>query len=738
MIKIGFTVTPYSPLFARARLAIQCGLLAVGLIVANPGYAEVFVVNSTLDEVDAAPGNGTCETSSGACTLRAAIQEANANGTADTIRLPTLPSGEYLITKLGAGERNSATGDFNISENLTIEGDDRASTIINGNGGTTNDRVFNIFGGATVTLKNLTIKGGRAQNDVGGGIYLASGTLNIDNCIISDNAAVNPGAAADKGNGGGIFNATSGILNIDRTIVARNVSDTNQRGIGGGGIFNAGALRIQDSTIDSNSAINSPGAAGGGIQNQGGTGQDPNVAKVTLINTTISRNTANIGGGIRNLYGSVNLERVTLFSNSATNAGGGVENSGGSMIMGHVTVHRNSAGSNGGGINNAAALDIAHSAIYDNSANTQGGGIHNFGLGNLNVLNTTITQNDALEGGGIYNRRELILTNATIYNNFSTKGNTATELIACGTKDEAQGLDCSNESSQVKTDITNTIIGNPSGAVACGGHPPLIISKGFNIDTGASCGFNTSGDKNNIFASTLFADSSNAGFVNNDGLTPNYAIFAGSAAHNAGDNVHCPIIDQRDYRRDTACDIGAYEISADKPNNLQLADLKVEVTSNSVTQGGGGQLTFTVTITNKGPSAATNVILTGKLPPWGMPEANGMTTNNAGTCSLTTSGFTCNLGTINAYASAQVYVVVFPKQEGTLILEADAVADQTDTFRPDSTTVASTTASPGSGNNVGGNNGGVIGNFSGKSGSVDWTWGLLLLIPAARRLARRP
>jgi CSLREA domain-containing protein len=37
-----------------------------------------FVVNMTTDIVDAAPGDGVCATAEGECSLRAAVQEANA------------------------------------------------------------------------------------------------------------------------------------------------------------------------------------------------------------------------------------------------------------------------------------------------------------------------------------------------------------------------------------------------------------------------------------------------------------------------------------------------------------------------------------------------------------------------------------------------------------------------------------------------------------------------------------
>lgn len=730
----------------RVLSIIRYVLLTLGLAAVSAAHAETIVVN---DPTDGALTSGMClpNNSASICTLRAAIQKANSQGGFDTI---TLPAGTYNLTIPGRDEKNSATGDLNISESLTISGENQANTIINANN---LDRVFHIFGGATVTLRNMTIKGGLAQSDVGGGIYLASGTLTIENCTISDNKANNPARIVDRGNGGGIYSTTSGILTIVNTTISRNISDSNNLGIGGGGIFNAGALHIQDnSVIDSNSAINSPSAGGGGIQNQGAQGQDPNVARVTIIRTIISGNSAVVGGGVRNLYGSVYMQGVTLSGNNASTSGGGIENGGGGTIITNTTVRNNTAGRTGGGISNSASMNIEQSAIYGNSATgisdtfSQGGGIYNAGQNAMNIINTTVSQNNAYEGGGIYNHRAISITNSTIYNNASSKANSATEIVACGTKDEAQNLDCSNQSNVVETEIINTIVGNASGAPAClvvdvvPAPTPArrtITSKGYNIDTGTSCGFTGTGDKSNIPASNVFVDSSNAGLAlnNDEPTTLNYAIFPGSIAQNAGTNIECPAIDQRYYRRDSACDIGAYEISGEKADRESLADLKLEVTSNAITQGGGGQVTFTVTVTNKGPNAANNVILLGKLPPWGMPEANSITTNNGGSCSLTATGFTCNLGTINAYTSAQVYVVVFPKESGTLVLEAEVSADQTDSYRPDNTTEASVAATASSGENRDGRP--VVGNFSGKGGSLDWSWALLLLVPAARRFARR-
>lgn len=71
-------------------------LLFTALIRPTPTHANTpFTDNSTVDEVDANPGDGSClSTPSGQCTLRAAIIEANALPGADTLNLP---AGAYTL-----------------------------------------------------------------------------------------------------------------------------------------------------------------------------------------------------------------------------------------------------------------------------------------------------------------------------------------------------------------------------------------------------------------------------------------------------------------------------------------------------------------------------------------------------------------------------------------------------------------------------------------------------------------
>jgi len=93
-------------------------------------HASIFTVNNTADKVDANPGDGLCSDDIGNCTLRAAIQEANSLEGADTVNIPT---GIYVLTIQGIGENAAATGDLDITDEITITGAGAANTVIDGN-----------------------------------------------------------------------------------------------------------------------------------------------------------------------------------------------------------------------------------------------------------------------------------------------------------------------------------------------------------------------------------------------------------------------------------------------------------------------------------------------------------------------------------------------------------------------------------------------------------------------------
>ncbi len=168
----------------------------------------------------------------------------------------------------------------------------------------------------------------------------------------------------------------------------------NTANVGGGGIYNDGTLTLTNSTISGNTAT-----YGGGIWNR---------ETLTLNNNTISGNTANYGGGIYNgLPYYYNGERGTLTLNNNT-------------ISGNTAIRSGVGSGVGGGIYNSYSgiLTLNNNTISGNTA-TVGGGISNGGT--LTLTNNIITNNNATRGGGISN-------SGTWNSNSIISGNTANQV----------------------------------------------------------------------------------------------------------------------------------------------------------------------------------------------------------------------------------------------------------------------------------------------------------------------
>jgi CSLREA domain-containing protein len=200
-----------------------------------------FRVNSTADATDASPGDNRCEDATGACTLRAAVREANAWAGSFTIRLP---SGTYRLTVAGAGERSSDTGDLNLLSDTTLIGEaGRDATVVRSDVG---DRVLHIGPQVTATVDGITIEG-RHTVDQGGGIS------NEGHLTLRDSAVIGNGAGRT---GGGIYNGAD-HLEVSRTIV-----EGNRAGDSGGGIDSAvGPVQLVDSKVKGNIAANEAAAS---------------------------------------------------------------------------------------------------------------------------------------------------------------------------------------------------------------------------------------------------------------------------------------------------------------------------------------------------------------------------------------------------------------------------------------------------------------------------------------------
>ncbi|HEV7731869.1 MAG TPA: choice-of-anchor Q domain-containing protein [Candidatus Binatia bacterium] len=235
--------------------------ICLGLVAAiGTASAASFTVDSTADLPDAAPGDGLCATAGGACTLRAAFQEAGAGFVPDEI---VLPAGAYALTN----------GALRVLDGLTVLGAGAATTVIDAGGAS---RVINLSttSAAPVVLSGVTIRNGVAADGSCG-----LGALRL------------PG-------GGGICALFSGTLELHDSVVEQ-CSATES----GGGAISAGSLVLERTTIRDN---------GGGPHTNAAIRADT----LVLRDSTISGNT--VGGIFVPVAGHASLVNATLSGNGAT------------------------------------------------------------------------------------------------------------------------------------------------------------------------------------------------------------------------------------------------------------------------------------------------------------------------------------------------------------------------------------------------------------------------------------
>ncbi|MBB5825456.1 hypothetical protein [Micromonospora carbonacea] len=167
----------------------------------------------------------------------------------------------------------------------------------------------------TVVVHKTAITGNRSVG-AGGGIASEGGIVNLDDTEVTDNTT------GVTGGGIGVLNSQ---LTLRHSTVARNASVG-----GGGGIANTSGLLLSSTVTieDSKIAENlTDGIGGGGILNVDLTPAGPGgTASLTVRNSEIVKNKATLGGGIRNINGTVALTNAKIVNNTALapNGGGGI------------------------------------------------------------------------------------------------------------------------------------------------------------------------------------------------------------------------------------------------------------------------------------------------------------------------------------------------------------------------------------------------------------------------------
>lgn len=227
-------------------------------------------------------GNDTCSFTS----IQNAVNAAQGHAGPDSIRIANNRTYEAQAIKIGSQEL-TITGGFATCASTTASG----TTLISGLGGAA-DSVIEVTGNATVSLRGLRISDGDETNaGIGGGIdFEGSGTLSLQNVVVSNNRA---------GYGGGIAFEASGTLVIGSDVVVQNNVAANS----GGGVRVGGAAMLRmvspRSTVIGNEALGQADDSGygGGIQVL--TPADAEIASPGFVNFgAVAFNRAKYGGGI--------------------------------------------------------------------------------------------------------------------------------------------------------------------------------------------------------------------------------------------------------------------------------------------------------------------------------------------------------------------------------------------------------------------------------------------------------
>jgi len=272
----------------------------------------------------------------------------------------------------------------------------------------------------------------------------------------------------------------------------------------GGGIYNCfGTLTVIDSIITGNRIASGNGSYGYGA----GIYNCPS-STLTLINTTISNNSALIGGAICN-GGTLTIMNSTFSGNVARqHEGGGIAN------YGTLTI-----------TNSTFSGNIARPSLLGSLA----GGILNGGLfqssGTLSINNSTLSGNIARggKGSGIFN----------------VKGSTVV--------------------------LQNSIVANNTGGNCHG----TVTSHGYNLSSDGTCDFDSAGDLNNTDPKLGKLRNNGGPTQTMAEFLESPTVDAGNPEGCTDGQGHLLTTDQRGaprpgkHKRDQRCDMGAYERQTD-------------------------------------------------------------------------------------------------------------------------------------------------------------------------------
>ncbi|MGA2521317.1 MAG: choice-of-anchor Q domain-containing protein [Acidimicrobiales bacterium] len=492
------------------------------------------------------------------------------------------------------GSPITLTSSITLASDVTIAGPGASLVAVNGNNAV---QLFVVNPGVTAVISGLTMEGGAGYSGLA---VDNAGTLTVSNSTFTANGG---------GGNGTLYN--SGSLTLTNSSLINNVPDQNTGDYAG--IWNDGGnATVSDTTFSGNYSYS---GAGGIINEAGGT--------VVVSGSTFSGNSTGFSAGaVTNGWagngGTMTITDSTFTDNSgnqgAIAVGSGTVNIAGSTFTGNDghggAIDVADAATSCGACGPSGTVHVTGSTFTGNSGtNTNGGAIANGsagGSGIVTVSNSTFTGNSVYSGqsGGALANMGGTMT----VTNSSLSGNTA------------PGGQGDNIYNAAALNLGATIVTNPasSGDCALGSYTDL----GYNIADDASCGFTATGSVNS--SGTL--DTYLGALADNGGPTQTMALEPGSPAIDAvADPSLCPATDQRGYRRQVPCDIGAYDTDADPatPTTPTISNLPA-----SGTYGGG----FTAVVSTNGDGTTS---ITSSTPSVCTVSGFSVSYIAVGTCTVT-------------------------------------------------------------------------------------------------------
>lgn len=577
------------------RLAtIVCGFLLVG----TSARAATIPVTSTADSLTV-DGNCTLREAVRAANLDAAVDACPAGSGADTI---ALPAGTYTITIKGAGENAALAGDLDVLGTLTIEGTNQDSTTIDGN---RIDHVLDVQAGASLTVRDVTIRGA-GPNDKGGGrgIYASeAAALTVEDATITDNGSptcqhkqcLEAGTySCERKPGGGIF-MRGGLLTVRRANIVANAGDSgvgistylsrfeiedtliaeNYGDANGGALLRgeSGAPRVIRRTRIADNTVDDPlfdptcgGSSVGGLQVDARNGETTRLEDVEIVG-----NRALDGGTVGGLYattllngtaptGHLEVVRTLIADNEAApddSSGNDIDGSGAAfrcyfcdLVVQDTVVRDNTSTLDGAGVAIVGTGTIERSAIVDNHAKQRAGLI--LIDGSMTVRNSTIAGNTSAKGDSNldFDKTAPTFKNVTIVGTGKTSTPPAITPVPVTNYWEAK--------------FANTLfLGACPGFTSTTNDIQVFTSLGGNLlKAGGTCGLTTNGsDLKNVSNAGLGSIGTYGGYA------PVYPLLAGSVAIDSGSDSQCTSEDQRGLARKQdgdgngtkRCDRGAFE-----------------------------------------------------------------------------------------------------------------------------------------------------------------------------------